>query len=112
MSKPIYAIAVNTIGFVVLDLSVRISLNLFSVFPIGEAIFKRLFSVGDLAVFKWLLPIGELAIFEWSELINELLETVDKPGGPIPDLLSHHIPTKPDEGVLKVEGGQIFIGNT
>jgi len=106
VSKPIYAIAVNTIGFVVLDLSVRISLNLFSVFPIGEAVFKWLFSVGDLPVFKWLFSMGDLPIFKWPELINELLETVDKPGGPIPDLLSHHIPTKPDEGILKVEGEQ------
>jgi len=106
VSKPIYAIAVNTIGFVVLDLSVRISLNLFSVFPIGEAVFKWLFSVGDLPVFKWLFSMGDLPVFKWPELINELLETVDKPGGPIPDLLSHHIPTKPDEGILKVEGEQ------
>ena len=55
----------------------------------------KLFSVG---------PIACLVFFKGSELIDEFLEAVDEPGGSIPDLLPHYVPTKPNEGVLKMRG--------
>ena len=63
----------------------------------------KLFSVG---------PIACLVFFEVSELIDEFLEAVDKPGGSIPNLLPHHIPTKPNEGVLRMRGKVREGGNS